>query len=237
MRGAPNYSAAARADATFHNCHMSDLTSIPFDDLALQPGVVLNIQSVLEVTSDPLPVGFLGYLRNQTLIVTNPIAGGKVVPVREGTFYRIKGFSGTAHFTFKARVVKVHAQPFPHLHLEYPRMVDSTQLRQGRRVTANLPAKLYNPFTRKLTQVTLKDLSIGGGLLILPEPILRKDDAYTLTFTLKLADDLEEELTPEIVVRALDTHDDRGTPVHTMGVQFKGLDKLSRLMIMAYVYR
>lgn len=216
---------------------MADYTSIPFDDLALQPGVVLNIQSVLEVTDAPLHVGLLGYLRNQTLIVTNPVAAGRVVPVREGTFYKVKGFSGTAHFAFKARVVKVHMQPFPHLHLEYPRMVDSTQIRQGRRVAANLPATLFNPFTRKLTEVTLQDLSTGGGLLRLPEPMLRRDDAYTLSFRISLADDLEEDVKTDIIVRTLDSHDDRGTPVHTMGVQFTGLDKLTRLAIMAFVYR
>lgn len=216
---------------------MADYTPVPFDDLALQPGVVLTIQSVLDVSDAPLPVGLLGYLKHQTLIVTNPIAAGRAVPVREGTFYKVKGFSGTAHFAFKARVVKVHMQPFPHLHLEYPRVVDSTQIRQGRRVAANLPASLFNPFTKKQTAVTLKDLSTGGGLLILPEPILRKDDAYTLSFRLKLADDLEEDMKTDIVVRTLDSHDDHGTPVHTMGVQFKGLDKLARLAIMAFVYR
>ncbi|MBT9569393.1 MAG: flagellar brake protein [Thiobacillus sp.] len=216
---------------------MSDDATIPFDDLALQPGVMLQIHSALEVTGDYLPVGLLGYLRNQTLIVTNPITAGKVVPVREGTHFNVKGFSGTAHFTFKAKVVKVHAQPYPHMHLEYPRLVNSTQIRQGRRVMANLPATLFNPFTRKTTQVTLKDLSIGGGLLVLPEAIVRKDDAYTLSFRLALADDLQEDIKTDIVVRALDTLDDKGTPVYTMGVQFKGLDKLARLLIMAFVYR
>ncbi|MFP5418091.1 MAG: flagellar brake protein [Gammaproteobacteria bacterium] len=216
---------------------MSDDASLPFDDLALQPGVVLHIHSALEVTGDYLPVGLLGYLKNQTLIVTNPIAAGKVVPVREGTHYNVKGFSGTAHFTFKAKVVKVHAQPYPHMHLEYPRLVNSTQIRQGRRVTANLPATLYNPFTRKTTQVTLRDLSIGGGQLVLPEPIVRKDDAYTLSFNIALADDLREDIKTDIVVRALDTQEEKGIPVYTMGVQFRGLDKLARLLIMAFVYR
>lgn len=198
---------------------MSDDATLPFDDLALQPGMMLHIHSALEVTGDYLP------------------AAGKVVPVREGTHYNVKGFSGTAHFTFKAKVVKVHAQPYPHMHLEYPRLVNSMQIRQGRRVTANLPATLYNPFTRKLTQVTLRDLSIGGGQLVLPEPIVRKDDAYTLSFNIALAEDLQEEIKTDILVRALDTLDDKGMPVYTMGVQFKDLDKLARLLIMAFVYR
>lgn len=216
---------------------MSEDVPVPFDDLALQPGVMLQIHSALEVTGGFLPVGLLGYFRNQTLIVTNPIAAGKVVPVREGTHYNVKGFSGTAHFTFKAKVVKVHAQPYPHIHLEYPKLVQATRIRQGLRAVANLPATLFNPFTKKLTQVTLRDLSIGGGQLVLPEPIVRKDDTYTLSFKIRLAEDLEDEVSTEVAVRALDTHDDKGTPVYTMGVQFMKLDKLARLLVMTFVYR
>jgi len=36
-----------------------------------KPGEMLQVHSALEVTGDFLPVGLLGYLKNQTLIVTN----------------------------------------------------------------------------------------------------------------------------------------------------------------------
>ena len=216
---------------------MSEDAPIPFDDLALQPGVMLHIHSALEVAGDFLPVGLLGYLKNQTLIVTNPIAAGKVVPVKEGTHYNVKGFSGTLHFTFKAKVVKVHAQPYPHMHLEYPKLIYATKIRQSMRAVANLPATLFNPFTKKLTPVILRDLSVGGGQLVLQAPIGRKDDKYTLSFKIKLADDLEEEVSTEVVVRTLETQDAKGATACTMGVQFLELDKAARLLVMTFVYR
>lgn len=216
---------------------MPEDAPIPFDDLALQPGEMLQVHSALEVTGDFLPVGLLGYLKNQTLIVTNPIAAGKVVPVKEGTPYNIKGFSGTLHFTFKAKVLKVHAQPYPHMHIEYPKLVYATKIRKALRALVNLPATLYSPLTKKLTPVVLKDLSVGGGQLILPSPIGRKDGKYTLSFMIKLAEDLEEEVRTEVIVRTLDTQEARGTEVHTMGVQFLDLDKEARLLVMTFVYR
>jgi c-di-GMP-binding flagellar brake protein YcgR len=216
---------------------MPEDTPIPFDDLALQPGEMLQVHSALEVTGDFLPVGLLGYLKNQTLIVTNPIAAGKVVPVKEGTPYNVKGFSGTLHFTFKAKVLKVHAQPYPHMHIEYPKLVYATKIRKALRALVNLPATLYSPLTKKLTPVVLKDLSVGGGQLILQSPIGRKDGKYTLSFMIKLAEDLEEEVRTEVIVRTLDTQDARGTEVHTMGVQFLDLDKEARLLVMTFVYR
>jgi c-di-GMP-binding flagellar brake protein YcgR len=216
---------------------MPDDAPIPFDDLALQPGEMLQVHSALEVTGDFLPVGLLGYLKNQTLIVTNPIAAGKVVPVKEGTPYNVKGFSGTLHFTFKAKVLKVHAQPYPHMHIEYPKLVYATKIRKALRALVNLPATLYSPVTQKHTAVILKDISVGGGQLVLPSPIGRKDGKYTLSFMIKLAEDLEEEVRTEVIVRTLDTQDAKGTTTYTMGVQFLDLDKGARLLVMTFVYR
>lgn len=210
---------------------------LAFEDIALQPGEMLQVHSALEVVGEYLPVGFLGYLKNQTLIVTNPIAAGKVVAVREGTPYNVKGFSGTQHFTFKSKAVKVHAQPYPHMHIEYPRQVFATRIRKDLRTVVNLPATLFNPVSRKDTPVTLRDLSVGGGLLVLPGAMGRKDAKYTLSFRVRVAEDIEEEVRTEIVVRALDTQMNRDVPVHTMGVQFLDLDKDARLLVMTLVYR
>jgi c-di-GMP-binding flagellar brake protein YcgR len=214
-----------------------DDVSIAFEDLALQPGEMLQAHSALEVIGEFLPVGFLGYLKNQTLIVTNPIAAGKVVAVKEGTPYNVKGFSGTQHFTFKSKVVKLHAQPYPHMHIEYPRQVLATRIRKDLRTVVNLPATLFNPISRKETPVNLRDLSAGGGQLVLPGPMGRKDTKYTLSFRVRVAEDIEEAVRTEVVVRALDSQLVKDVAVHTMGVQFLDLDKAARLLVMTLVYR
>ncbi len=213
---------------------MPEAEPIPFDNLALQPGEMMQVHSALELAGDFLPVGLLGYLKNQTLIVTNPIAAGKVVPVREGTHYNVKGFSGTWHYTFKAKVLKVYAQPYPHMHIEYPRLVNATRIRTALRATVNLPATLFDSLTQKHTQVILKDLSVGGGQLTLKEAIGRKDSQYTLSFKIRLAEDMEESVQTQVIVRSLEA-DAKGAC--SMGVQFVELDKSARLLVMTSVYR
>ncbi len=213
---------------------MPEVDPIPFDNLAMQPGEMLQVHSALEMAGDFFPVGLLGYLKNQTLIVTNPIAAGKVVPVKEGTYFNVKGFSGTWHYTFKAKVLKVYAQPYPHMHIEYPSQVYATKIRKALRATVNVPATLFNSLTKKHTPVILKDLSVGGGQLALQESIGRKDTQYDLSFMVKLADDLEEEVCIKVIVRSLET-DAKGAC--SMGVQFLELDKSTRLLVMTFVYR
>lgn len=214
-----------------------DGAPISFEALALQPGEMLQARSALDVVADFLPMGLLGYLKNQTLIVTNPISGGKVVAVAEGTPLNIKGFTGTLQFTCKSKVVKVHAQPYPHLHLDYPKVVYATRLRKDLRTVMNLPATLYNPVSRKETAVILKDLSAGGGQLVLPAPMGKKDARYALRFKATLAEDLDEEVRVDVVVRSLDEVTGKEGTQHLMGVQFLNLDKAARLLVMTLVYR
>ncbi|MFN3752284.1 MAG: flagellar brake domain-containing protein [Thiobacillus sp.] len=215
----------------------ADGVPIAFEDLALQPGEMLHARSALDVVADFLPMGFLGCLKNQTLIVTNPIASGKAVAVPEGTPCYIKGFTGTLQFTFKTKVVKVHAQPYPHLHLDYPKAVNATRLRKDLRTVVNLPATLFNPVSKKETAVTLRDLSVGGGQLVLPGGTGRKDARYVLSFKVRLAEDMEEEVRAEVVVRTVEVLEDKEATQHLLGVQFLDLDKATRLLVMTLVYR
>jgi c-di-GMP-binding flagellar brake protein YcgR len=210
---------------------------IPFDDLALQPSEVLQIHPALEVVGDFLPVVLLGYLKNQTIITTNPVVAGKVLPVKEGSPYNIKAFSGTNLFTFRTKVLKTHTHPLSHLHFEYPRLVYSTKIRKALRAIVELPAMLYDPSTNSATSVVLKDLSVGGARLILPQPTAEKEDRFALSFKIKIADDLEEEVRTDVIVRSLDTQENKGLTVHTMGVQFQDLPKEAKLLVMTLVYR
>jgi hypothetical protein len=210
---------------------------IPFDDLALQPGALLQIHSALEVAGDFMPVVLLGYLKNQSIIMTNPVIAGKVLPIREGAPYNIKSFSGTNLFSFRAKVQKTYTQPYAHLHLEYPKTVYATKIRTALRATVDLPATLHDPELDITMPVVLKDLSVGGAKLVLPHPMGDKGDTFILGFKVKIADDLEEELQINVVVRAVESQDNKGTKVHTRGVQFQELTKEARLLVMTLVYR
>jgi len=210
---------------------------IPFDDLALQPGELLQMHYALQVVGDFMPVVLLGYLKNQTIITTNPVVDGKILPIKEGTPFNIKSFSGTSLFTFRTKVLTAYAQPLAHLHLEYPKLVFATKIRKALRAVVDLPAELHDPATQSVTPVILKDLSVGGAGLVLPKPMGEMGAGFVLSFKVKIADDLEEAVQTSVIVRALDTKDSKGSTVHTMGVQFQDLPKEARLLVMTLVYR
>ena len=215
----------------------TDGDPIPFEELALQPGELLQVHSALEVVGDFMPVVLMGYLKNQTIITTNPVVNGKAVPIKEGTPYNIKAFSGTYLFTFRTKVTSAYLQPLAHLHLEYPKLVHAVKIRKSMRSVVDLPAELHDPVSGLTTPVVIKDLSVGGAKLVLPKAIGEMEARFALSFKVKVAEDLEDAVRADVIVRAIEMHDRRGQTVHTMGVQFQDLPKDTRLAVMTLVYR
>src|SRR5512139_2331883 len=211
---------------------------LPFDDLAMQPGEILQLHPTLEVVADDMPAVLIGYLKSRAIVVATPLVAGKPLVVKDGTLFNIKTFSGTSLFTFRTRVLVSHSQPMPHLHLEYPKLVYATKIRKALRALVDLPATLHDPESGNCVNVVLKDLSVGGAKLVLPEPMACAQNArFVVGFKVKIGDDLEEEIGAHAVVRCVESRMEKEKSVHTLGVQFRDLSKSASLAIMALVYR
>jgi c-di-GMP-binding flagellar brake protein YcgR len=211
---------------------------MPFDDLAMQPGEILQLHPALEVVAADLPAVLIGYLKNRAIVVATPVVSGKPILVKDGTLFNIKTFSGTSLYSFRTRVLAAHTQPMPHLHLEYPKLVYATKIRKALRAFVELPATLQDPGSGCCLDVVLKDLSVGGAQLVLPEPAAGSPgDRFVVAFSVRIGDDLEEVVSADAVMRASESRQVKEKTVHTMGVQFKELPKSARLAIMALVYR
>ena len=211
---------------------------IPFDDLAMQPGEVLQLHPALEVVAADVPAVLIGYLKERAIVVATPIVSGKPLLVKDGTLFNIKTFSGTSLYNFRTRVLAAHTQPMPHLHLEYPKLVYQTRIRKALRALTDLPATLLALESGEIRDVVLKDLSVGGAKIVLPEPVAcSKGDQFVLGFKVKIGDDLEEEIRADAVVCGAESRTGKEKTVHTMSVQFKELSKSTSLAIMALVYR
>lgn len=211
---------------------------VPFDDLGMQPGEILQLHPALEVVAADMPAVLIGYLKNHAIVVATPIVSGKPLLVKDGTLFNIKTFSGTSLYSFRTRVLVSYTQPMPHLHLEYPKLVYATKIRKALRAQVALPATLQDPESGNGLDVILKDLSVGGAKLVLPGPVAyTQGDRCVVIFKVKIGDDIEEVVRADAVMRAFESRQEKEKTVHTMGVQFKELTKSASLAIMALVYR
>lgn len=211
---------------------------LPFDDLAMQPGEILHLRPALDMVAADVPALLIGYLKDRAIVVSTPFVAGNFMEAKAGTQFNAKTFSGTSLFSFRTRVLVSYTQPMPHLHLEYPKLVYATKIRKALRALVELPATVHDPASGNSVKVILKDLSVGGAKLVLSEPAgWAPNTQLSITFRVKIGDDIEEEVTATAVMRASETRQEKDRTVHTMGVQFKALTKSATLAIMALVYR
>lgn len=211
---------------------------IPVDTLPIMPGDGIRLHPVLDMEAS-IAGTLIGQLRGKTVVVALPAdVKARAPSPAVGDRLTVKFFSGTALFTFSTRVTAAYAQPLPHLHLEYPKTTMVTRIRKSLRASVALPGALTWPGLGKSLPVAIRDLSTGGARLVLEAPLAANaPPLLTLTFKVKLAEDLEEEIQTSVQVRVAEPQKIDGAECHTLGVQFPALSREARLLVTALVYQ
>ncbi|MEQ1914488.1 MAG: flagellar brake protein [Sideroxydans sp.] len=94
-------------------------------DISELLSVKLGIGDVMQLqdfssSKDQYYVKLIGYLNKKSVLVSHPMLGEKLVFVKKGESYLVRGFSGTKTYEFTANVINVCLTPYPYLHLSFP---------------------------------------------------------------------------------------------------------------------
>lgn len=208
------------------------------DDAKLMPGDALQLQPLLEGALERYTVKVIGMMKHRSLLVTAPEADGKLLFVRDGQPFQVRAFSGLNVCAFKTKVLKAHHTPFPYLHLAYPDRVEIMRIRKSVRAAVNLICAISEQDGgRQIAAGRIVDLSTGGVRVHSSMSYGDKDATVFLSFKIKL-DEVEEYVNVAATIRAAaEEADDHGKPVHSVGLQFEGLNQHDRLLIMNLVYQ
>lgn len=197
---------------------------------------------------DAMTVVLIGVLDGKSVVITAPERDGRLAFVKEGSLFRFRGFSGELVYEFDAPVQKVRFDPFPYVHVGWPRdwQIGKRRLREARRVRTDIPCILYrNGDTgdtgdngnngnngTDIVSGMLTDLSTGGAALQPKEAVRDLPQRVRLAFRLQVAGQqvlFEIEAKP---VRLPDSDE----PDASIGLSFLGLDDMQRLALHAFVY-
>lgn len=211
-------------------------TFFRFEDVRLDIGDALQLQSQGDGGQSRYYVRLIGYLKGRSIIVSTPTADGKVLLMREGQAFVVRMFSGKSVFAFGATIAKVANVPFPHLHLSYPSEVRGLVVRSGARARVNLICAVTGADGRSHA-ASLVDLSVGGAMLTAKGPIGGKDDGLSIKFRV-VVNDVEEYLTVPAILRSVHAAaaDSEISQVNH-GVQFGELPHSDKVVLSAFVYR
>jgi len=102
--------------------------------LALEIGDNLQMQFVDDETRHYVKV--IGYVPGKSLLVTTPRHDGKFLMVREAQRVVVRLMSGNEIVGFTVPVLRSQVQPYPYLHLDFPKNMQAVTVRKA------LPVKL-----------------------------------------------------------------------------------------------
>lgn len=203
-------------------------------------GDVLQLQHAPpNENQDRYAVKLVGYLLDQSLVITTPRKQGKAILVREGQVFTVRLLQGSNIVGFVATVLSVSSKPYPHLHLAYPEDVESAMVRNAPRVTTKLSALIHNTREqgeKKDDQLAIvADLSSTGARLLLHEKLGEVGDMVQLLLSLEVCggEDKLQVLGTIRNIRDYEVSDTQNNYIH--GIQFKGLNRFQQLLLCSFV--
>ncbi len=199
----------------------------------LSPGDPVQLQTLHPTHAERYQVRMIGVHAPVSLLVTAPTAQGKLIFVKEGQQFLVRGFVGKDAVAYKTRVLKSNLSPFPYLHLAYPQTVQSMRIRASARVPVDLVTAVTGPQGQAAAR--LVDLSVGGARLMSPRPFAEKGNEVKLSFRINPSG-MDVYLTLGAVVRALH-REEAGPQQVATGVEFVGLSDQDRLYLTNMVYQ
>lgn len=231
-RAAPERNAEqekrAETDPAAHEMQISTLAQIQ-----LAPGDMVQLQTMHATHTERYQVKMLGFHAPVSIMVTAPMVQGKLVFIKEGQQFLVRGFVGKDAVAYKTRVLKSNLAPFPYLHLAYPESVQSMRIRGSARVPVDLVTSVMAPRGKGAARIV--DLSWGGARMLSPQAVADKDEDVTLAFRINPSG-LDVYLTIKAKVRAVSKDETHKGQVAT-GVEFVDLNEQDRLYLTNMVYQ
>lgn len=200
--------------------------------LSLTPGDHLQIQSV-DGSGERYLVKVVGYFAPVSLMITFPYANGKLLFVREGQVFLVRGFVGQDVLAYRTQVLKTQLHPFPYIHLAYPDRVQSMRIRKSVRIRVDIVAVISGPAGTSAGRIS--DLSLGGARVNTQVPFAERGDEVRLSFRI-FPGGMNIYLNVRAIVRAVQQEQMEQTGVAT-GIEFIELSEQEKLALIGVVYQ
>ena len=205
------------------------------EELGLTCGDMLQIQ-IGDNVEQRYPVKFIGINPSASVIVSAPITGkDKIYFVREGQNVTLRFVVKNVVSGFSTRVMLTRGQPYPYLHLEIPKEVQTVEVRKEVRVDTDIDATVINK-THNSPALTSKmiNLSCSGGRLESTTKLALMDNLLNITLPLVI-DSVEKIVTMNCLVTYL--KEDEENNLFSYGVNIEQIDEDDSVFLRGYVYQ
>jgi len=188
-------------------------------------------------------VKLIGYLSRRSVLVSHPMLDTKLLFVKEGQSFLVRGFSGTKTYEFNANVIGVCLTPYPYLHLSFPEQVGTTNMRNVLRIKLKLVCSVEvqgnSPQAQKIPS-TIEDMSIFGARVRSKRELGKIGDGVAVSFRLPV-NEKEQLFIISAVIRNVHIEtsiDNSGEEIVVHhGLEFMQVEGNDRMALQGYIYK
>jgi len=208
-------------------------------DLAkIQPSSGISVS--LELVANPgqkYQSKLIGYMPGRSVLVATPmLANDRPLLVRKEQEVIVRFFANKNACAFKSDVKHMCTTPFHYLHLTYPPMVETGEIRKAERVVANVQVSVINKSRPEYDTVSgaIVDISTVGAKLETLQPVGEVADILMLTAKVQVGRVTRIVTWDAEIKNELDKFD-MNNSVAAYGIEFHYLNDLDYLALHAYV--
>ena len=205
------------------------------EELGLTFGDTLQIQ-IGDNDDQRYPVKFIGIHPAASIIVSAPITGkDKIYFVREGQMVTLRFVVKNVVSGFSTRVMLTRGQPYPYLHLEIPKEVQTVEVRKEVRVETDINSTIINK-THNSPALTARmlNLSCSGGRIESKAKVALMDNILNITMPLVI-DNIEKIVTMDCVVTYI--KEDEQSHTYLYGVNIEEIDVDDSVFLRGFIYQ
>lgn len=179
-------------------------------------------------------ISMVGMLENGNSIMTVPQqADGSPVAIAAGQSWVFRAFYVTAALRFRAEILHVDNEPFPHLYIGPPQLMERQNIRRWPRVQLCKPV---NPDGSGEVRYILVDLSVGGARLAAESRApLVKGQHMTLPVNVPMLQTEYPLTLAAVVLNPYGTSDARHPEIAFYGLQFEKPTQIQLLTLHGFV--
>lgn len=205
------------------------------EDLELNVGMTLNMQLLVGVSKRRHDVQVIGYVKDETVLVTMPRENGALAKLFPHDEYIVRYFKGRNIIAFKTKILHVAKVPFWYVHLEYPQKLEKVEIRQAERIRISLTAQTL--VDGKKYWSVIRDLSASGAQLVVNDDIGQAGEHIELFFDLNIGD-IEREVHLVALIRNArsNMNESTGKPEFRYGVEFMDPSEQDVIFVQGFVY-
>jgi c-di-GMP-binding flagellar brake protein YcgR len=182
-------------------------------------------------------VKLIGYLNKKSVLVSHPMQDEKLLFIKKGESFLVRGFSGTKTYEFISDVIAVCLAPYPYLHLSFPQKVSTINMRSALRAKIKLVCSIKSKAEEPIS-ATIEDMSISGARIHSRNEFGSVGVEIEVSFRLPV--DGEEQLfvVPAVIRNVGSVSDNVGEEKLVLsGLEFHQPDGYERTLLHNFIYK